>query len=148
MKKVWQPSTLQPLETHRQVIPFWKPPISHWSQVFMEIAGLLWLKTFTKNGQFIRDIGKITRFLQSTVFDRFEYMDIHFFWMCQIYFVCYKVPTDNFQFADFCQVTSLISSTSKWIQIPTFTINSKMWSQVNLAMESAHCKSGETFFFF
>ena len=29
MKKVWQPATLQPLEAHEQVVPFWKPPISH-----------------------------------------------------------------------------------------------------------------------
>ena len=27
--KNWQPITLQPLETHGQVEPFWKPPISH-----------------------------------------------------------------------------------------------------------------------
>ena len=28
MKKVWQPATLQPLEAHEQVVPFWNPPIS------------------------------------------------------------------------------------------------------------------------
>ena len=27
-EKVWQPVTLQPLEANRQVVPFWKPPIS------------------------------------------------------------------------------------------------------------------------
>ena len=29
MKKVWQPPTSQPLEVYGQVMPFWKPPISH-----------------------------------------------------------------------------------------------------------------------
>ena len=29
MKKVKQPATLQPLEAHGQVVPFWKPPNSH-----------------------------------------------------------------------------------------------------------------------
>ena len=29
MKKVWQPASFQPLEAHEQVVPFWKPPISH-----------------------------------------------------------------------------------------------------------------------
>ena len=29
MKKVWQPATLQPLEAHGQLVPFWKPPVSH-----------------------------------------------------------------------------------------------------------------------
>ena len=29
MKKVWQPTTLQPLVAHGQIVPFWKPPISH-----------------------------------------------------------------------------------------------------------------------
>ena len=28
-EKVWLPTTLQSLEVHGQVIPFWKPPISH-----------------------------------------------------------------------------------------------------------------------
>ena len=27
--KLWQPVALQPLEAHGQVVPFWKPPISH-----------------------------------------------------------------------------------------------------------------------
>ena len=27
--KLSQPVTLQPLEAHGQVVPFWKPPISH-----------------------------------------------------------------------------------------------------------------------
>ena len=29
IKKVWQPATVQPFEEHGQVVPFWKPPISH-----------------------------------------------------------------------------------------------------------------------
>ena len=29
MKKVWQPATLEPLKAHGQLVPFWKPPISH-----------------------------------------------------------------------------------------------------------------------
>ena len=29
MLKVQQPAILQPLEAHEQVVPFWKPPISH-----------------------------------------------------------------------------------------------------------------------
>ena len=28
-EKVWQPATLQPIEAHEQVVPFWKPLISH-----------------------------------------------------------------------------------------------------------------------
>ena len=30
MKKVLQPATLQPIEAHRQVVAFWKLPISNY----------------------------------------------------------------------------------------------------------------------
>ena len=35
MKKLSQPATLQAIEAHGQVVPFWKPPISY----FLEPGG-------------------------------------------------------------------------------------------------------------